>query len=81
MTAATIWQGLLDRTAELTRRTPRSLLLRETLNLGEKRFVAVIECDGRRFLIGAAGQSVSLLAALPEQSPEQSREQSAEQSQ
>jgi flagellar biogenesis protein FliO len=61
------WRNLLDRTAELTRRTPRSLVLRETLSLGEKRFVALIECDGRRFLIGGSGQSINLLSNLPEQ--------------
>jgi flagellar biogenesis protein FliO len=62
-----VWRNLLDRTAELTRRTPRSLLMREMLSLGEKRFVAVIECDGRRFLIGGSGQAVNLLSNLPEQ--------------
>jgi len=62
-----IWKNLMNRTAELTRRTPRSLVLKETLSLGEKRFVALIECDGRRFLIGGTGQNVNLLSNLPEQ--------------
>ena len=68
MTAAIVWKNLLDRTNQLTRRTPRSLLLRETLSLGEKRFVAIIECDGRRFLVGGSSQAVTLLSRLPEQS-------------
>lgn len=43
---------------------PRRLRLRESVVLGEKRFVAVIEFEHQRFLIGGAAQSVQLLARL-----------------
>lgn len=43
---------------------PRRLRLCETVALGEKRFVAVIEFEKRRFLIGGASNSVSLLTEL-----------------
>jgi flagellar biogenesis protein FliO len=43
----------------------RQLKLRETLPLGEKRFLAVVEFERQRFLIGGAANSVSLLTELP----------------
>jgi flagellar biogenesis protein FliO len=45
-------------------RTPRRLRLCETVSFGEKRFAAVVEFEDRRFLIGGAANSVSLLADL-----------------
>ncbi|MBZ5653727.1 MAG: flagellar biosynthetic protein FliO [Acidobacteriia bacterium] len=36
----------------------------ETVSLGEKRFVAVIQVDGERFLVGGSSSSVSTLAHL-----------------
>jgi flagellar biogenesis protein FliO len=44
----------------------KSLRLCENLSLGEKRFVAVIQVDEQRFLIGGASGSVSLLTRLSE---------------
>ncbi len=43
----------------------RALVLRETVSLGEKRFVAVIEFEDARFLIGGSAQQVQLLTELP----------------
>lgn len=48
------------------RRKPRELRLCESLSLGEKRVVAVIQYEGQRFLIGAGAQSVNLLCRLDE---------------
>jgi flagellar biogenesis protein FliO len=45
-------------------RRERSLRLCETLPLGEKRLLAVVQFDRQRFLIGATSQSVSLLQRL-----------------
>ena len=42
----------------------RRLRVTDTVSLGEKRFVSIVEVDGARFLIGGAVGSVSLLAAL-----------------
>jgi flagellar biogenesis protein FliO len=50
----------------------RRLRVCETVSLGEKRFVAVIEVDGEQFLVGGASNSVATLARL-----EPSREFSA----
>ena len=46
------------------RRREHSLRICETLQLGEKRFLAVVQFEQRRFLIGATNQSISLLDRL-----------------
>jgi flagellar biogenesis protein FliO len=38
----------------------------ESVSLGEKRFVALIQVDDQRFLIGGSAASVSLLSRLQE---------------
>jgi hypothetical protein len=47
-----------------SRRTRKRLRVCETVSLGEKRFVAVIEVDGEQFLVGGASSSVATLARL-----------------
>jgi len=49
--------------------TKKRLRVCETVSLGEKRFVSVIEVDGEQFLVGGASSSVATLARL-EPSPE-----------
>jgi hypothetical protein len=61
LTRAWSW---LQRRSKAQRRT-RKLRLCESVQLGEKRFVAVIQADGQRFLIGGTSTSVSVLATLP----------------
>jgi len=48
------------------RRRERSLRLCETVALGDKRFVAVVQFERQRFLLGVTPQSVSLLQAVGE---------------
>jgi flagellar biogenesis protein FliO len=48
------------------RKAPRRLRLCESLALGEKRFVAVIQFDTQQFLVGGGASSVNLLARLGE---------------
>jgi flagellar biogenesis protein FliO len=45
-------------------RRARRLRVCETLSLGERRFVAVIEFDRQEFLVGGTGNSLELLARL-----------------
>jgi len=66
-------QQLAAKLARLARRPPRQLRLCESLALGERRFVAVVEFERQRFLIGGAAGSVALLAHLPAADPEQKR--------
>jgi flagellar biogenesis protein FliO len=56
-------------------RRTRRLKLCETLSLGDKRIVALVECGNRRFLIGATAQNISLLEAMaiPDEDEEKSR--------
>ena len=59
------WKRLWDSLPVLrVGRVPRQLRLCESLSLGEKRLVAVIQYQGQRFLVGAGTQSVSLLSRL-----------------
>jgi len=52
-----------------SRQARKRLRVCETVSLGEKRFVAVVEVDGEQFLVGGASGSVATLARL-EPSPE-----------
>jgi len=45
-------------------RPVRQLRLCETLALGERRFLAVVECGGQNLLIGGGGGSLTLLKEL-----------------
>jgi flagellar biogenesis protein FliO len=62
--ALRIWQRLL----QLSRRQPRRLRLCESLPLGDRRFVAVIEFEESRFLLGGTSASLVLLARLEDRS-------------
>jgi flagellar biogenesis protein FliO len=44
----------------------KALSIRETASLGERRFVAVIQFERQRFLIGASPSSITLLTQLPD---------------
>lgn len=59
--------GLLERTLGWLKgnyATPKRLRVLETVTLGEKRMVAVIQADGCRFLVGGGPSGVSLLTPL-----------------
>jgi flagellar biogenesis protein FliO len=47
-------------------RKVRRLRVCETLSLGERRFLAVIEFDHQEFLVGGSGNSLELLERLHE---------------
>jgi flagellar biogenesis protein FliO len=67
-TASSKLAGLLVRIRALAgghRRKPR-LRLCETLSLGEKRFVAVVEYGRHKFLLAGTQQNISLLQRLDE---------------
>jgi hypothetical protein len=46
-------------------RAPHRLRLCENLQLGERRFLSVVECGQQRFLLGGTASALSLLAVLP----------------
>ena len=45
----------------------RRMRVAETVALGEKRFVTILQVDGTQFLIGSAAGQVTLLAVLEEE--------------
>jgi flagellar biogenesis protein FliO len=49
-----------------SQRKQRALVVRETAGLGERRFVAVVQFERQRFLIGGSPGSITLLARLPD---------------
>lgn len=49
------------------KRKERAMHLCETLSLGDRRFLALVRVGGQKFLVGAAGNSISLLTELPSQ--------------
>ncbi len=68
---ATSHAGLLGRLfswfrTRMTTANTKELRLTETVQLGEKRFVAIIHVDGRKFLIGGGTAGVNLLTQLDE---------------
>jgi flagellar biogenesis protein FliO len=56
--------ALWERVLRLSRRTPRRLRLCESLPLGDRRFVAVVEFEAARFLVGGTPASLVLLSRL-----------------
>jgi hypothetical protein len=48
-------------------RVPHRLRLCENLQLGERRFLSVVECGQQRFLLGGTPSALSVLAVLPTQ--------------
>ncbi len=62
-----VHRGLLGRAFTWLNRNysaPKQLRVIETVTLGDKRLVAVIQADGRRFLVGGGPSGVSLLTPL-----------------
>jgi flagellar biogenesis protein FliO len=52
------------RSMQAFQKPARRLHLAETISLGDRRFVAVIEFETRRFLVGGTSGSIVLLATL-----------------
>jgi len=49
-----------------TQRNAKAMRLCETVSLGEKRFLAIVQVDEERILIGGSASSIALLTRLPE---------------
>jgi hypothetical protein len=56
------WKSL--RAQQIARSSSKRLQVVATVSLGEKRFVAVIQVDGKEFLVGGGATNVALLAQL-----------------
>jgi flagellar biogenesis protein FliO len=58
------WLGAAGK-ALRKRQATQKLRLCETVSLGEHRFVAVVQFEEQRFLLGGSANAISLLTALP----------------
>lgn len=63
LTSVGRWLRCLGLSRVLQAKT-RRMRVSETVSLGEKRFVSIIEVDGISFLVGGGAGSVSLLTQL-----------------
>jgi flagellar biogenesis protein FliO len=70
-----LWQRVL----RLGHRPPKRLRLCESLPLGERRFVAVVEFDRERFLVGGTAASMVLLSRLADGRAEEEQRERARQ--
>lgn len=63
------WQrtSVWTKTQMAARQKRKRLKVCESVSLGEKRFVAVIQVDGQQFLVGGAANSIAMLAQLEKQ--------------
>jgi flagellar biogenesis protein FliO len=61
------WQWMQAR--QLARSNTKRLRVAETVSLGEKRFVAVVQVDGRHFLLAGGPTNIALLAQLDDKEP------------
>jgi hypothetical protein len=52
------------------RAKPRRMVLLEALQLGNRRQLFLVACDEHRFLVGAGGDRIGTLVAIPETSSE-----------
>jgi len=59
--------------AATARRDERTLRICEMLSLGDRRFLAVIECDRQRFLLAGTPQNISLLERLEDHAGRKNR--------
>ncbi|HTR48883.1 MAG TPA: flagellar biosynthetic protein FliO [Verrucomicrobiae bacterium] len=69
-----IWPRIGAALSKMAAGKRRGLRLCESLSLGEKRVVAIIECDRQRFLIAATPQNISLLQSLGPAKPDDAEE-------
>jgi len=67
---SSIWRSLLWRSLLCRAGSKRKTLsVRETAALGDRRFVSVIQFEHKRFLIGSSPAAITLLSQLPDESP------------
>lgn len=77
--AATAWRAFRLRAAQkLLQPRNRRIRVAETVSLGEKRFLAIVEVDGGAYLIGGGASTVALVTALRPSSGIKSFQQATE---
>ena len=59
------------------RRRERALKLCESLSLGERRLLALVECEGERLLLGVTNQSVTVVKQWSPRNPDHEKQSAA----
>ncbi|MFN9771203.1 MAG: flagellar biosynthetic protein FliO [Burkholderiales bacterium] len=72
---AALW--VLKRLQTGAGRSGRAVTLVGGLNLGPRERIAIVEAEGRRWMLGVTGQSISLLAELERPDPSDPASQAA----
>jgi flagellar biogenesis protein FliO len=70
---ASLWARITASFSKIRVSRRRALRLCETLSLGEKRLLAVVEFDNQRFLLAATQQNITLLQSLGPAKAEEDR--------
>lgn len=68
-----MWAQVSATLSKISMTKNRGLRLCESLSLGDKRILAIIECDHQRFLVAATPQNISLLQFLGPAQTEETR--------
>lgn len=64
LTGGGLWAFKKYGAKALTAVKNKNLSVEETLNLGDRRFISIVQADGERFLLALSPQSIQLLARL-----------------
>ncbi len=72
---ASVWAFTSRLISKLTASKTRRLRLCDSLSLGDKRILAIVECDRQRFLLAATPANISLLQSLGPADPDEAQEQ------
>jgi flagellar protein FliO/FliZ len=70
LAAGGVWVLWRRRATEGLRGVGRAIVVEETRSLGNRQYLVVAACDGRRFLLGVTPGRIQLVAPLDERKPE-----------
>ncbi len=72
------WRWVLRLSRAWRSRPEKKLRVSETLQLGERRFLALVECERHKFLIGGTANSIAMLSELKREAPPENPEKNVE---
>jgi len=64
------WKRIISYYGQRAQGRRNKLKLCESLSLGEKRVLVVVECDRVRYLVGSTATNITLLSRLPDATQE-----------
>jgi len=70
LAAGGLWVLYRRRAADGMRGVGRAIVVEETRSLGNRQYLVIAACDGRRFLLGVTPGRIELVASLDDRKPE-----------